>query len=106
MDEYTLLEAKVNGTLKKESCGEIYIDVEINRDSVKFVGIKPSKSQLAYYKPISNNEAGLPEDELICNKIIFYNNLPFKLKKGDLIRAYMNRKYMAVADKIEKIETK
>ena len=106
VEKYTLLEAKVNGTVKKQQWGEIDIPVEVTK--VEFVGFEPTISQCAYYMLISKEEAKKHVDELeaelVCDEIIYYEELPFELHEGDTIRAYMNRQYIATANKIEKIE--
>jgi len=104
MDKYTLLDARVNGEVKNLGWGELEqkeIPVEIT--NVRFVRFEPTKGHLAYYMLISNKKAGFPKDELICDVLLYYNKLPFKLKEGDLIRAYMHHKYITIADRIEKI---
>ena len=104
MEQYTLLEAVVNGPITSLE-GSKYIPVELKK--VEFVGFKPNIHHNAYYQIISKEKAkkhmSEEDAEMVCDVIVYYDDLPSDLKKGDSIRAYMDKSSIAIADKLEKI---
>jgi len=98
MGEYTELECMINGRPYRPGWGQI-IPVEIKK--VVFFGFDPTDRHLSYYRLAQNKETEI--SELVCEVIAHHGDLPLELNEGNLIRAYMDRQIMVIANRIEKM---